>query len=75
MGEGGRGGKEREEGRGRKGDLNVIIMCIGLDRYKTLIINWGVHFFCRPTHLVKLIDETHTLWPAPVPLPPGSTPS
>ena len=30
MGEGGRGGKEREEGRGRKGDLNVIIMCIGL---------------------------------------------
>ena len=32
VGEGGRGGKEREEGRGRKGDLNVIIMCIGLDR-------------------------------------------
>ena len=32
MGEGGRGGKEREEGRRRKGDLNVIIMCIGLDR-------------------------------------------
>ena len=56
MGEGGRGGKEREEGRGRKGEggrereegrgrkgeLNVIIMCIGLDRYKTFIINWGV---------------------------------
>ena len=32
MGEGGRGGKEREEGRGRKEGLNVIIMCIGLDR-------------------------------------------
>ena len=47
----GEGGREREEGRGRKGEggresreaeLNVIIMCIGLDRYKTLIINWGV---------------------------------
>ena len=36
MGGGGRGGrggrKGKEEGRRRKGDLNVIIMCIGLDR-------------------------------------------
>ena len=45
----------------REREVNVIIMCIGLDRYKTLLINWVCISFAGHTHLVKLVDETHTL--------------
>ena len=32
-----------------------------LDKYNILIINWVCISFAGPTHLVKLVDETHTL--------------